>query len=72
MTREVLAKIEGTPFKAKLESKKRGRQRLYADGLERAAEDVRKSIAGYLEAMHDSGVITESERHILFIYYGTI
>jgi hypothetical protein len=72
MTKKVLEKIEGTIYKTTLENKKNDRQRFEKMGLEKDARAIRTSIAGYVQALRDCGVITERERQVLFIYYGTI
>lgn len=41
-------------------------------GLIGSAEGIKKSIAGYTQALRDCGMITERERQVLFIYYGTV
>lgn len=71
-TQDVLRKFEGTAFKATLEYKKAERKRLEAAGFIGTAEGVKKSIAGYVQALRDCGVVTESERRVLFIYYATV
>ena len=71
MTEKVLQKIEGTTFKKTLDYKKRERKNLMDNGYETQAYNVKTSIAGYVQAMRDCGVITERERSILFIYYAT-
>lgn len=72
MTRKALEKIEGTIYKTTLEHKKADRQHLAKAGHENAADSVKASIAGYVQALRDCGIITESERQKLFAYYGTI
>ena len=72
MTREVLKKIEGTNFCGELEYKKRERKRLIEAKCERGAENAKASIAGYVQALRDCGVITERERQVLYIYYATL
>lgn len=72
MTKKALEKIEGTIYKATLEHKKADRKRLEEVGHVNAAQSVKASIAGYVHALRDCGVITESERQALFVYYGTI
>lgn len=72
MTRKALEKIEGTPFKAALEYKMSQRVQLAKAGYADAADAATGSIAGYVQALRDAGIITESERKCLFIYYGTI
>lgn len=71
-TQDVLNKIEGTNYKAALEYKRAERKRLEAAEYREAAEGVKKSVAGYVQALRDCGVITERERQVLFIYYGTV
>lgn len=72
MTRKTLEKIEGTIYKTTLENKKEARTRLAKLGHEKEAKSVQASVAGYVQAMRDFGIITERERQELFIYYGTI
>ena len=72
MTAKTLEKLETTPFKATLEYKKKMRKRFIERELHKEAREVQTSIAGYLHAMKDAGVITESERSVLYTYYGTI
>ena len=71
-TQDVLKRIEGTTYKATLEYKKMERKKMEAGGYEGAAEGVKKSIAGYVQALKDCGIITEHERRVLFIYYATV
>lgn len=71
-TQEVLNKFEGTPWKAALEYKRAERKRFEDNGFIGCAEGVKKSIAGYVQALRDCGVVTERERQVLFIYYGTV
>jgi hypothetical protein len=72
MTKKVLEKIEGTNYKITLEQKRADRKRLKERGHEQAEDEVKASIAGYVQALRDCGVITERERQVLFIYYGTV
>jgi hypothetical protein len=72
MTRKTLDKIEGTVFKTTLDYKKASRKALEEKGCQHQAREVQVSIAGYLQAMRDLGVITESERKCLYIYYATV
>lgn len=72
MTKTVLEKIEGTNYKNTLEIKRADRKRLEESGHEQAADAIKASIAGYVQALRDCGVITERERQVLFIYYGTV
>lgn len=72
MTQKALEKIKGTVHKNALEYKKAQRKKLEEAGHENAAQSVKSSIAGYVQAMMDCGVITERDRELLFIYYGTI
>lgn len=72
MTRKALEKIKGTQHETTLENKKKWRKSLAADGNERAARETQTSIAGYLHALRNCGIITERERSALYIYYGTI
>ena len=72
MTKKALKKIEGSIYERTLEFKKKDRQRFEEMRLENDAIAIRCSIAGYLHALRDCGIITEREREILFIYYGTI
>ena len=71
MTANLLQKIEGTPYKTTLEYKKSERKRLEEMKCEHAAISVRSSTAGYLQALCEAGIITESERRTLFLYYAT-
>jgi hypothetical protein len=71
-TRDVLEKIKGTTYGNTLERKKQWRKNLLESGEERAARETQISIAGYVHALRDAGIITESERRTLFIYYGTV
>lgn len=72
MTKLVLEKIEGTIYKTTLEQKKKDRKRLEEMEHAHEAREIKCSIAGYVQALRDCGVITERERQALFIYYGTI
>lgn len=72
MTKKALEKIEGTTYKSTLERKKNDRKHLAEMGLDKDANAVRCSIAGYIQALRDCGIITESERQKLYIYYGTL
>ena len=72
MTKEALKKIEGTIYKTALEYKKHQRKLLEEARAQNAADSAKASIAGYVQALRDCGIITESERQTLFIYYGTI
>ena len=72
MTKKALEKIEGTTYKFTLEQKKADRKHMEEAGHTSAAKEVKASIAGYVQAMRDCGVITESERRTLFIYYATV
>ena len=72
MTRKTLEKISGTIYAATLTQKMRDRRQLELAGHTAAADNIRYSIAGYVQALRDTGIITESERIILYIYYGTI
>jgi hypothetical protein len=72
MTRETLEKIEGTIYKSTLERKKHDLKHLEDMGLVKDAKGIRCSIAGYLQALRDCGIITESDFRKLFCYYGTI
>lgn len=72
MTKKTLEKIEGTNYKATLEYKKSERIRLEEAGYKNAADSAKASIAGYVQALRDCGVITERDRQVLFVYYGTI
>lgn len=72
MTQKALEKIVGTQYQKALEYKKAQRKNLEEAGHENAAQSVKASIAGYVHALRDCGIITESERQTLFIYYGTI
>lgn len=72
MTKKTLEKLEGTTCKFTLENKKAERKRVEEAGHHNAAEAIKGSIAGYVQAMRDCGVITESERRVLFIYYATV
>ncbi len=72
MTQNAINKIEGTPFKNSLEYKMKMRRKFRERGLEKEARETQTSIAGYLHALRDAGVITESERHVLYLYYGTV
>lgn len=69
---QTLKKIDGTIYKTTLEHKKETRQHLEKLGLVNTAREVKCSVAGYVQALRDCGVITESDRQKLFIYYGTI
>lgn len=71
-TQDVLNKIEGTKYKATLEYKRHERKRFEDNGFVGSAEGVKKSIAGYVQALRDCDIITERERQVLFIYYGTV
>lgn len=71
-TRDVLEKIKGTTYGNALERKKQWRKHLLELGEERAASKTQTHIAGYVYALRDAGIITESERRTLFIYYGTV
>ena len=72
MTRKAVEKIEGTIYETTLRNKKEGRQYLEDAGRSEDAARVRASIAGYVQSLRDCGVITESERKALYLYYGTI
>ena len=72
MTQKALEKIAGTPYQKMLEYKRTQRKNLEKAGHDAAADSTKASIAGYVQAMRDCGVITERERGLLFIYYGTI
>lgn len=72
MTQKALEKISGTQYQNALEYKKAQRKNLEEAGHKSAADSAKASIAGYVHAMRDCGVITERERELLFIYYGTI
>ncbi len=72
MTKTVLEKLEGTIYKTTLEQKKNDRQRFEEMGHKKEADGIKKSVAGYVQALRDCRVITERERQALFIYYGTI
>ena len=71
-TQEVLNKIEGTNHKKTLEYKKAEIKRLEEAGYHLGVDSGKASIAGYVQALRDCGVITESERRVLFIYYATV
>lgn len=72
MVQKTLDKIRGTKYYDTLENKKRERKKMKELRLENAAETVKASIAGYVQAMRDCGIITERERQALFIYYATV
>ena len=72
MVQRTLERIEGTTYKATLEKKKSDRKRLAKMGAITDAHSIELSLAGYIQALRDVGVITERERQELFIYYATI
>ena len=72
MANKVLEKIEGTIYKTTLEHKKSTIKRFKEMELTNDAEAISKSVAGYLQAMRDCGVITDRERQWLYIYYGSM
>lgn len=69
MTKALLEKIEGTAYRAQLEKMKKIRKQLKDCGLDDAARGVYARITGYIDAMRDCGIITESERNSLFFNY---
>jgi hypothetical protein len=71
MTEKALKKIDGTIYQKTLEYKRNERKRLEAAGYETAESRTNASIAGYCQALCDCGIITERERALLFLYYGT-
>jgi trans-2-enoyl-CoA reductase len=71
MTRATIEKIKDTPHGTALEKKKQWRKALLEAGREREARETQTSIAGYVQALRNCGVITERERSVLYIYYGT-
>lgn len=72
MLKKVLEKIDGTTYKTTLEHKKKDYKYFKSVGLEKNAEKIQGSVAGYVQALRDCGIITESDRQKLFLYYGTI
>jgi hypothetical protein len=70
--RQILEKHAGTAYVKTLETKKRSRQSANANGLETTAREIQLSIAGYVQALKDAGIITETERRATWLYYGTI
>jgi ribosomal protein S17E len=72
MTKKAFEKIEGTIYKTTLDYKKTERKNLEERGFTNAAKEIANSIAGYVQALRDCGVITESERRTLFLYYATM
>lgn len=71
MTEKTIDKIRGTIYHKTLEYKRNERKRLVEAGYETAERITNASIAGYCQALCDCGIITERERGILFLYYGT-
>lgn len=72
MTRTAIEKLKGTPHEAFLERQKKWRNALLDAGRDREATAAQALLAGYVKALRNCGIITESERRTLFIYYGTI
>lgn len=72
MTRAAIEKLKGTVHEIALEQKKKMRKNLLEVGREHEAREQQTSIAGYLHALRNCGIITERERGVLFIYYGTL
>lgn len=72
MLKKTLEKIEGTVYAQTLNQKKHARKRLEDMGCTTDANAIRASIAGYLQAIRDFGIISESERQRLYIYFATI
>lgn len=69
MENTALEKIKGTIFETALESKKFAINSFNEMGERIASQTVKNSLAGYLQAMRDCGVVTDRERMWLYLYY---
>lgn len=45
--------------------------RRFGDGDPRA-DNLKTGISGYLHGLRDAGIISETERRVLYIYYATV
>lgn len=71
MTINALEKIKGTKHEELLETQRRYRRSMAEQHRDREEKEVKTFIAGYLKALHNSGIITDRERMKLYIYYAT-
>jgi len=72
MTRAAIEKIKGTTHEIFLEKHRDWRKNLLKANRESEARETQMLIAGYVKALRACGIITERERGVLFIYYGTV